>query len=94
MHINVTKADIKTGSRHSAWRCPIAIAVNRSARVTNECELDCSATRILICIGSFHYKTPQAVIDFMNAFDAGKSVQPMAFELPEPLTFPFSVDNP
>lgn len=78
MIIRVTQAHIDEGYRRNPWCCPVALAIRGAMAVEH-------GVRILshgITFPGGSVSTPEKVLDFIDAFDDGQSVQPFEFDLP------------
>lgn len=84
MVINVTQDHIDKGIPFNVCACPVALAIKPHVKPRHYV-----AVKSYV-IGLWHtnhtlvesWDLPQAVQDFIDAFDCGKSVQPFSFELP------------
>lgn len=81
MIVNVTQEHIDKGSIHSAYSCPIALAVNATLSGAN-------AVVFARCIGwsakgvvDHHWHPSKEVYKFVRDFDAGQNVLPFSFEM-------------
>lgn len=74
--INVTQEDIDAGLPIKCIQCPIALAAKR---VFGH-EVSVAATYIHD-IKSGYYDLPRAAVDFVAAFDKGRTVTPFSFEV-------------
>ena len=71
MKVKVTQEHINKGLKGSSCYCPIALAIGPN----------CVVQYSHITIGNKEYRTPQAVFEFLHAFDNGLPVKPFEFEL-------------
>lgn len=78
MRIHVTADDIARGARGNSRCCPVAVAILR--QTGHPCGV--TASRMENPDGG-RLVTPDAVADFVEAFDAGRPVGPFAFEIPD-----------
>jgi hypothetical protein len=74
--INVTKEDIQNGKPIHISKCPVALAITRATGRTCEVDLDAIYVDGLGLVYS-----PTEVVKFVRAFDDGKNVDPLAFDL-------------
>lgn len=82
MVINVTQEDIYFGQRKECYKCPVALAINRSLP-----EMTAKVGHFDICLYDATRKplrtveTPLSVWVFITKFDLGRRVEPFSFEL-------------
>lgn len=83
MLIEVTEEDIESGVRDDCERCPVAKAVWRAFKPDFV-----SVDQEYIRVDEKRWKTPEAVIEFINLFD---SADPRDEESYKPLPFSFEL---
>jgi hypothetical protein len=84
--VNVTQEDIDRGRRGSCGRCPVARAIRRDARLTNILVDPFYVVVGLATPAFFTVHLPRIARRFIEAFDAGRPVRPIAFPLRVPVT--------
>jgi hypothetical protein len=84
MRIEVTQGDIDGGERWNPARCPLATAIGRALR--RKVRVTCGSVWPLPASPGRIAALPRKAANFINAFDQGRAVAPMAFDLniPEP----------
>lgn len=84
MRIEVTQGDIDGGERGNSDRCPLATAIGRALR--RKVRVTCGSVWPLPVSHGRIAALPRKAGDFINAFDQGLAVAPIAFDLniPEP----------
>jgi hypothetical protein len=82
VHIEVTENDIKFGKPHTLSMCPVARAIRRTLPGSKALV---GADKVALDRGSLFGRTPvkvpPKVFKFGERFDAGKTVEPMSFDL-------------
>lgn len=84
--ITVTQEHIMSGIRGDCTGCPVAFALADAypnASYISVLERDEGVPEGMLFIGTAEMQAPQEVIDFVNGFDAGRTVKPFSFTLPE-----------
>ena len=81
IRVCVTAKDIAAGVRRTVSQCPIAHAVRR--RIKDEDRLWVSSDLVSIGSGCIRH-LPDAAIEFIDRFDAGRKVTPFVFALEVP----------
>ena len=76
MRIKVTQDHIRRGLKSNRYSCPIALALNEAGVVG--ASVDNYA--VVTSDGSFH-ALPTVAAKFIFAFDAGKQVEPLEFDI-------------
>jgi hypothetical protein len=76
--MKVTERHIKLGRRHDPQCCPVALALKEQFSWVSV-----TIDEIIAYKGEkWHYFIPnRKVVDFIVAFDSGKTIEPMEFEL-------------
>lgn len=81
MKITVTESDISNGNAGDEQRCPIALAFQRTAGLT-----DCSVSDRMVVFtwkkGLRYRSLPPKARHFIEDYDGGKTVKPFSFILP------------
>lgn len=78
MKIHVTAEDIEAGVQKCSQNCPIARAIERLL----DDKRDLWVFASYVCVDGAVIGMPQHASDFVVAFDAGKPVSPIEFDLP------------
>lgn len=79
--IDVTQDDIRDGIPFNACHCPIARAVAR--RLLPGCHVSVGGfISVQSNLNRYAIPLPDGCLTFVRDFDAGKPVQPFAFEMP------------
>ena len=85
LSIEVTAEDIENGERDSSSACPIALAVDRSVIGLDFFSVSHFYIRLNFKNGTcMYFCLDKKTSDFIDRFDAGKSVKPIAVKLPLP----------
>lgn len=82
MRAHIIQADIDAGESGSADRCPVALALHRASGgswlIYYDLAVKLRGTSYVACI-----PLPSRVAAWVAAFDAGRQVRPLRFELPD-----------
>ena len=88
--ISVTQEDINQGEPEVAWRCPIALAMDRAFGYGDG--LGNGVQVIIPCYllpdSVFPYKLPDRAVEFAQDFDELKDVAPFKFRIWRPVDAP------
>lgn len=85
IHIEVTAEHIANGERRSGGGCPVALAVNEALWSYYDVAVSPRYVSLHSNRGkSFCAPLPRNATKFIDAFDAGLLVEPMAFDLEVP----------
>lgn len=82
LEINVTQEHINQGLKGDSCRCPVALAIKE--QFSNARAI---VTQIFIEADGKAYNPNTKVIEFMERFDIGKSVEPFSTKLHELIDF-------